>query len=472
MNNKVFSIFYGEDLLPYKDAARSVHFPITGNSFVGTNNTKTIRFYVSQIGGTDGISWVVMSKLPNGKIGYEPVTSVGTDTELNEKYLDFDLSSYYTSVKGDLYLALRGYQGEITFTEGEGGVYEINGDPLIEVTGTIKFAINYSPMINTGTQVLPTDVDKILAALGDYIKNGDGIIVIESTSSDVSSYEDGQIFYSIAQKDFYQKSSGSLVAFDDIWNYVYINYVKKTYTFSVLDSTITIASAVGTKNPFFFTYTGNTQKYFGIYNGATFTFIRCDTLDIWTNVPLNAFAILSNVLTTSSTYYVPYATKNYVDSNFVGLSGNQTIAGVKTFESSPIVPEPTNNTDAANKKYVNDQIEAGLASLGYVFNYRGSFSVSYINTNLTTDVLVKGDVVNVTDSGTLTLGNVQVLAGDNVVWDGTAWDKLAGTIDLSGYVQKTTTIAGIDLQDNITAQELTDALVYATSSDIEGIMED
>lgn len=39
------------------------------------------------------------------------------------------------------------------------------------------------------------------------------------------------------------------------------------------------------------------------------------------------------------------------------------------------------------------------------------------------------------------------------------WEKIGNTdIDLSGYVQKTTTIAGIDLQDNITKAELQSAL--------------
>lgn len=38
------------------------------------------------------------------------------------------------------------------------------------------------------------------------------------------------------------------------------------------------------------------------------------------------------------------------------LSGNQTVAGVKTFSSSPIVPAPTNGTDAANKTYVDNHI--------------------------------------------------------------------------------------------------------------------
>ena len=57
------------------------------------------------------------------------------------------------------------------------------------------------------------------------------------------------------------------------------------------------------------------------------------------------------------------ATKGYVDSadtalsaTCVKLSSNQTIAGTKTFSSSPVVPAPTNNTDASTKKYVDDSI--------------------------------------------------------------------------------------------------------------------
>ena len=41
-------------------------------------------------------------------------------------------------------------------------------------------------------------------------------------------------------------------------------------------------------------------------------------------------------------------------SDVVTLTGNQTIAGVKTFSLSPIVPDPTTDGEAANKKYVDD----------------------------------------------------------------------------------------------------------------------
>lgn len=195
MNKQITSVFYASDLLPYKDSARTVHYPLTAGTFAGSHNTKEVRFYVRDIGGTSGISWVVVSKLPNGKIGYEVCSNVQTDSELGEQYLSFDLSAYYTQVKGDLYLALRGYQGQITFEDDDSdGVYNISGDPLIEVTGTIKLSINYSPMVNTGTQVLPTDIDRIIAALSDYLLIENGIVVISDISSETASnYEVNQI---------------------------------------------------------------------------------------------------------------------------------------------------------------------------------------------------------------------------------------------------------------------------------------
>ena len=63
---------------------------------------------------------------------------------------------------------------------------------------------------------------------------------------------------------------------------------------------------------------------------------------------------------------------------------------------------------------------------------------------------------------------------DEYVWvaSTSSFEKIGTTdVDLSGYVQKTQTIAGIDLQDNIGVSELTDALVYATNSDIDALFE-
>lgn len=46
------------------------------------------------------------------------------------------------------------------------------------------------------------------------------------------------------------------------------------------------------------------------------------------------------------------------DSVVVKLTGDQTVAGIKTFSSSPIVPTPTTSYQAATKKYVDDLVVA------------------------------------------------------------------------------------------------------------------
>lgn len=57
-------------------------------------------------------------------------------------------------------------------------------------------------------------------------------------------------------------------------------------------------------------------------------------------------------------------------------------------------------------------------------------------------------------------------------WNGSAWTD-GGVYQASeGVVPETREIAGIDLVDDITAQELTDALVYANTSDINSIFKE
>src|SRR5690606_3088304 len=57
----------------------------------------------------------------------------------------------------------------------------------------------------------------------------------------------------------------------------------------------------------------------------------------------------------------------------VGLVGNQTIAGVKTFSSSPIVPTPTTEAQVASKGYVDTAI-AGIGGGGSTVGTEVMFS--------------------------------------------------------------------------------------------------
>ena len=68
---------------------------------------------------------------------------------------------------------------------------------------------------------------------------------------------------------------------------------------------------------------------------------------------------IAGVKTFSSSPIVPNATTATQAIAFgqaVNLTAAQTIAGIKTFSSSPIVPTPTTDMQSANKKYIDDQI--------------------------------------------------------------------------------------------------------------------
>ena len=167
------------------------------------------------------------------------------------------------------------------------------------------------------------------------------------------------------------------------------------------------------------------------------------------------------------------------DSTAVNLTGNQTVAGVKTFSSSPIVPTPTTNTQAANKEYVDtkvaltgDETIAGIKtfSSNIVGNITGSASLNLSLTggtmtgaitairetkvamaansiNLATGNLFTKTIVGATTltiSGALPNGNANSFileltnGGSGIItwWSGMKW---------AGGIAPTLTTAGVDI---------------------------
>lgn len=110
-------------------------------------------------------------------------------------------------------------------------------------------------------------------------------------------------------------------------------------------------------------------------------------------------------------------------SDFTNDSGFQTASDVQGAIS-------TATEGLATEEYVNNKVSA-------VYKYKGSVANE--------DALPKspelGDTYNLEDTGA------------NVAWDGTKWDNLGMTIDLSGYVQESELVAITNGEiDNIVAQ--------------------
>lgn len=89
----------------------------------------------------------------------------------------------------------------------------------------------------------------------------------------------------------------------------------------------------------------------------------------------------------------------------------------------------TNALDAHKADYDNPhKVTAAQLGLATVYKYKGSVETY---ADLPTSGQQVGDVYNVKQADP----DHNIEAGDNVAWDGTAWDILAGDTDLSGYAQ-------------------------------------
>lgn len=98
-----------------------------------------------------------------------------------------------------------------------------------------------------------------------------------------------------------------------------------------------------------------------------------------------------------SGYFIPTITeKNIWDTvaNKVGLTGNETVAGIKTFSSFPVTPSsaPTANYEVANKKYVDDNAGSGAGGVPYVV---ATGSANQITINPTSSTLNTGTSFNI-----------------------------------------------------------------------------
>ena len=144
--------------------------------------------------------------------------------------------------------------------------------------------------------------------------------------------------------------------------------------------------------------------------------------------------------------------------NTVLITGAQTIAGVKTFSSSPIVPTPAGTTDAANKAYVDSGL-SGKANTAHTHDAAdtttGTFAIARIPTGTTGTTVALGNHLHtgvyepVIAAGTIS----QYRRGDNT------WRDLGSDAVLLTGAQ---TIAGTKtFSSTLIAQALT---VGATSS--------
>ena len=457
MITKTMLVFYDANCLPFKDKERTIHFPILGGGFLGASNTTHIRFYIDQI-GTPNDTWVAMAKLPNGKIGYK-ILSTYLDSELNENYAELVVENWFTQAKGDVYISLQGYEGGVQLNyNSETQLYEVNGTPTIQATGSVKLTIMYATSLPENTDMV-ISLSDVLALAGDKLDTDKGIVVIANTSVSVSGYDDNQIFYCLADNSVYKKVSGAL-------SLIFTCYSKT-------ESDNKYVAKVNTTNIVYGTNNSGEQysvPYSTDYSGKGYNIVQRDS-DAQIKVPTtptsnNDSASKSYVDTqrdtrvekTTSSYKI-YATDELGQQTTLDYDQDTDGKVVRRDENGHIyVQNPNANGQATPKQYVDNglnlkanasdvytksqtytkaETDSAIAiAVSSAYIYKGTKTVAEINALDTSDLVV-GWVYNVSDSGTITLGSLSVNAGDNIAWTGSAWDILAGVVDLSDYYTKT-----------------------------------
>lgn len=128
-----------------------------------------------------------------------------------------------------------------------------------------------------------------------------------------------------------------------------------------------------------------------------------------------------------------------VDYSTVGAAPTSHTHDDRYYTESEIDSKLTGKSDTGHthddRYYTETEVDNKIATaISSVLRYQGTKNAT---SDLPTSGQVKGDVWNITTacvaSGTLPAVN----AGDNVAWNGTGWDVLAGTVDLSNYYTET-----------------------------------
>lgn len=143
------------------------------------------------------------------------------------------------------------------------------------------------------------------------------------------------------------------------------------------------------------------------------------------------------------------AFKESLEKGDVGL-GN---VANKTMDATPTASSENYVTSGGVKTYVDNAIAAVKQ-----FQYEVVSELPTASANTMGKIYLVSDVHNSTGSYADSYDEYITLEKDGAY----SWEKIGNTdINLSGYVEKTTTIAGVNLQDNITKTELLTALNVA-----------
>lgn len=451
--SRITQVFYGNDCLPYKDRERTVHYPISGSSFTGSSNVNEIRFYVRDIGGVNTLTWVANVKLPNGKILYQLLTDIHLDSEINEYYLSFNLSQFYTQLKGDIYISLNGCIGQVEIeTNEETGISTINGDidtRTIVATGVVKFTINYAVQRPSGLSFDLDQYQTIINALANKANIVSTIqVVADITLEDLTNYDNGQKFFNLADNSYYYKIETSPY-YRLVENYSGVLASERLLIKSTFPLIGVLKQISGDKGLVIYSY--NKNDYLIKFDASDQANIKACALDLLDRslyyaenlLPANNIGSLINV-SNKITYVEKKTNTNSVYAN--DENGDQTMVGYTHSKSANTIPirnenqtfnigEPIASSNPTTKKYVDD-IDSALRELINAIKRN-----AYINVNTTEYPTLNSFLASTGEEGNIYLYPVNTSDLSKgyyqYIWENNQWQDLGTTqIDLSDYYTK------------------------------------
>lgn len=107
-------------------------------------------------------------------------------------------------------------------------------------------------------------------------------------------------------------------------------------------------------------------------------------------------------------------------------AANTSASNAKTSETHAAASETSAKQALAESQKIQKEVEAALSKVTGFAKYAGSVD-NYSDLPLTG--MNTGDVWNIVNADSVH----QIKAGDNVIWNGKAWDNLSGFVDLSNY---------------------------------------
>ena len=395
-------------------------------------------------------------------------------------------------------------------------------DHIISVQGTSTFNVQYGNVNNDGTEISFDEIMASFSlVIAGKLNIEDGIVVVDNILADISNYNEGQIFFDKQFRSYWIKgSNNSLQGFDVKLERAVTLTGTETIANLVLPDLDIANWGIGKYNDnllfvkVIITTTPTPHLEYTIYQLSNNGEIKC-----WYNDNATGNETIAQVLATTPTNV--YATKSYVDSTFAKPSdlvykkSNYQVFDITTTTISDIYSNvetsETFNVGGSNLLFRGTYLLEKGSNLGSNYNFKitcikhnsvdmiGRYwettlggvaptttlitifnslsntpaTTKYVNDKIADFMQREYQNVDTTTYPTLddflastgTEGYIYLYpTGVNndyyqYIWESNGWVSLGTTqLALSGYVKKTQTIIGVDLQNDITKPEFVEAL--------------